>query len=167
MLTSEYVRGILSYDPDTGVLRWKLRTDVRSAWNQKFAGKVAGPVGKGYVKITINDRAFYAHRLAWLIITGQWPLNEIDHKDQNPANNRWDNLRIATRQQNQQNRKRHKSNTSGFKGVFKNQHGVTWSAQIYRFGKKIHVGCFPTAEAAHAAYCVASRDHYGEFARVA
>jgi hypothetical protein len=165
MITAEQLRALLIYDPDSGRFFWKPRTGLEP-WNAVFAGKEAGSQSSsGYVKISINNRTYLGHRLAWLIMTGEWPACEIDHKD--GMSNRWGNLREATRQQNQQNRSRHKSNSSGFKGVCKNRSGYTWSAQIYRFGKKIHVGCFATAEAAHAAYCVAASQHYGEFARTA
>lgn len=164
--TADFVRNILQYDPTTGVFRWRERSDVRASWNPQFAGKRAGSIGStGYLKVSINDQTFLGHRLAWLIMTGAWPAHEIDHKDGNPANNRWDNLRRATRQQNQQNRRRHKSNKSGFKGVYKNSSGNTWAAQIYDLGRKIHVGNFPSAQAAHKAYCDASHRCYGEFAR--
>lgn len=166
-LDADYVRGILRYNKRTGVLHWKKRADATACWNAQFSGKIAGSIGStGYVRVSINDRGFLAHRLIWLIVTGEWPKEEIDHKDQNEANNRWANLREASRQQNQRNRRRHKSNTSGFKGVFKNRIGSTWSAQIYLKRNKIHVGCYPTAEAAHAGYREAARQHYGEFARL-
>lgn len=154
-MTPEYLRSILHYDPDSGV------------FTRRATGKIAGSGKSGYRKISINNRSYWAHRLAWAIMMGEWPPETIDHKDGDGSNNRWDNLRAATRQQNQQNRRRHKSNGSGFKGITKNKHGITWSAAIYQKGRKIHIGNFPTAEAAHSAYCIAARAHYGEFARTA
>jgi hypothetical protein len=166
MLTAEFVRSLLEYNPDTGTFVWRARG--KKFWDNCHAGKNAGSIcSTGHLRISILDRGYFAHRLAWLIMTGEHPVNEIDHKDGNPANNKWDNIRAATRQQNQQNRRRHSSNSSGFKGVFKNRIGVTWSAQIYCFGKKIHIGCYPTAEMAHEAYCEAAKKNYGEFARTA
>lgn len=165
-LTAEYVSLILEYDQLTGVFKWKYRADATSRWNGRYSGKNAGSIGStGHVRICINDKMYLAHRLAWLMIHGVWPANEIDHINGEPSDNRLVNLREATRQENQQNRRRHCSNKSGLKGIYKNKIGTTWAATIYWFGRKIHVGNFPTAEAAHAAYCAAARNHYGEFAR--
>src|ERR1700726_3642325 len=57
------------------------------------------------------------NQLAWFYMTGRWGRATIDHRDGNPANNRWKNLRVATPSQNNANRRRPRNNTSGFKGV--------------------------------------------------
>lgn len=107
-LTAEYVRAILDYETETGLFRWKTRSfddgRITKIWNTKHAGKIAGTVCvQGYVAIGVDDHPRKAHRLAWLWVTGEWPV-EVDHKDRNRANNRWSNLRHADDSTNQHNR---------------------------------------------------------------
>src|SRR5579859_3355628 len=91
---------ILSYDPATGEFRW-----LETSNGEVKPGPVAGKsLKKGYRVITISGRAFYAHRLAWLYVTGKWPVALVDHRDGNPANNAWSNLRAATSAQNNANK---------------------------------------------------------------
>lgn len=94
---------------------------------------------------------------------------QVDHKDGNGLNNSRANLRLCTPAQNMQNR-RVKSNTvSGFKGVTKvaGTYKRPWQAAITLNGKRKYLGCFPTPEEAHEAYCKAAREHFGEFFRAA
>lgn len=135
--SAERLRNLLDYDPETGVLRWKVRTDVGKRWNVRYAGKVAGTVdGDGYLQIKIDDKSVMAHRLAWVIHYGTWP-NIVDHIDGTRNNNRIANLRSVTRKLNQRNQKRHKSNTSGRTGVYWNRVTRLWVAAI-KIGKKSH-----------------------------
>jgi HNH endonuclease/AP2 domain len=90
----------------------------------------------------------------------------IDHRDGNSTNNRWSNLRLATVSQNNANRRRPRHNTSGYKGVSlcRRSGRRRWRAVIYKKGQ-IHLGTFPTPEAAHAAYVAAAPKVHGKFAR--
>ena len=97
-------------------------------------------------------------------MTGEWCSAVIDHRDGDPSNNRWDNLRRATVSQNNANRRLHRNNKCGFKGVVQNPWG-RFIASIYKNGRRIHLGMFATPEAAHAAYVAAARELFGEFAR--
>jgi hypothetical protein len=97
-------------------------------------------------------------------MTGRWCSRVIDHLDRNPSNNRWDNLRRATVSQNNANRRRHKNNACGFKGVSRTQYG-RWRATIFKNGRRHHLGVFSTPESAHVAYVTAARKLFGEFAR--
>ena len=163
-LTPAEVRRLLDYDPVTGVLTWRHREDVLPRVNKRFVGKPAGcPDGQyGYISVRLRDRLYQAHRLIWFYVTGQWPTAVIDHIDGNPANNAWDNLREATRAENNRNRMRRRH---GLKGVTIEHRTGRWMAQIM-LGKKNHyLGTFDTEEAAHAAYIEASKRLHGEFAR--
>jgi hypothetical protein len=106
-----------------------------------------------------------AHRLAYLYMTGRCPADQIDHKDGNRSNNCWDNLREATGSQNQCNRPARRTNKLGLKGVHKRRYG--YRAELKGDGRRIDLGSFPTAEAAHEAYVAAAKQFHGEFARVA
>jgi hypothetical protein len=92
---------------------------------------------------------------------------QVDHVDLNGLNNRRENLRIATPQQNCFNRRKTRANTSGFKGVCWNRKSRKWQAGIRINGRSVHLGLFETIDAAYNAYCKASNQHYGEYARIA
>ena len=94
---------------------------------------------------------------------GKWCSQVIDHRDGDPSNNRWTNLRSATRSQNSANKRLYRSNACGLKGVCRERSG--WRATIYKNGRRRHLGNFPTPQEAHAAYVKAARKLFGEFAR--
>jgi hypothetical protein len=154
-LTRARLRELLHYDKDTGEFRWLERVS-----NEVRPGSVAG-----YVEIRIDQRAYVAHQLAWLYTTGRWARPLIDHRDGNSTNNRWSNLRRATPSQNSANSRRSRQNTSGYKGVCLCRRSGRWRAFICKQGRVIHLGTFATPDAAHAAYMVAARKLFGEFAR--
>ena len=167
-LTAEYVREILDYDPGTGVFKWKWRDDVRKNENTRWTGKVAGCVGSdGYLEIGINYRLYYAHRLAWLYVHGEWPPEQIDHIDGDRPNNRIDNLRLATRQENNRNVGLQKNNTTGIKGVCWDKCRGKYMAHITIDGNLHNLGRFDTLTEAAAARAAAEIEHFGPFRRVA
>lgn len=128
-------------------------------------GRKAGYVmAAGYRLCSFNKRRIYAHRLIWCMITGQWPIEEIDHINGNKSDNRWSNLRLATRQQNAMNRGADRTNQSGFKGVSFHKGG--YRAVIRSDGKHKHLGYFESPELASQAYVSASRIEHREFSRI-
>ncbi len=162
----DIIRELLHYDPETGVFRWKNRRANIPA------GTEAGYInfwGYRIIGIITNGKKtrYSAHRLAWAYVTGKWPVNEIDHKNMNKADNKWGNLREATSSQNKCNRV--EPNQSGFKGVFKKEswRKKPWAAQICINKKRVCLGNFLTPEEAYAAYCDAVVKYHGDFARVA
>lgn len=121
--------------------------------------------GNGYMYVSINRRPIAVHRVAWAVETGRWPI-EVDHRDTDKSNNRWPNLREATRSQNEMNGPRRTDNTSGFKGVGWHKCKSSWRAYIQKDGRHIHLGYFDTPELASAAYATNAARLFGEFARV-
>lgn len=90
-----------------------------------------------------------------------------DHRDRTrKLDNRRDNLRIASRSQNQMNRGRPSLGDNPYKGVTKTKNGRRWVAQIRSYGKRYHLGTFDSPEDAYAAYCTAAAKYHGEFARI-
>jgi hypothetical protein len=111
----------------------------------------------------VFNRKIKAARLAWLVTTGEWPKGEVDHINGDPSDNRRENLRICTHAENMMNRKMHKSNAIGIKGVYQNRN--KFRAQIRVNGKVYRLGSFCTPQDAGAAYLAAASKLHGEFVR--
>jgi HNH endonuclease len=161
MLTIERLLELLTYDENSGKFTWKVprRGNV-------VAGSLAGHIEKdGYVYIKIDGRKYLAHRLAWLFMTGAFPLGQIDHSNMCRSYNRWCNLRDATASQNQANVRIRKDNKSGFKGVYWATNRKKWHAQITIDKRVRFLGYFDDPSIAHSAYIAAAKKHFGEFAR--
>ena len=155
-LTQTELKQILDYDPEKGIFRWK----IQPRYTRINIGDIAGTLRPdGYIIIRINGKNYLAHRFAWFYMTGQWPLNQIDHINQIKNDNRISNLRDLTHQENSFNRGEQKNNTSGFKGVSEIPSGK-WKAQIQVNGKKIYLGLFNTREAASMAYQKAKEKYH-------
>ena len=156
-LTASRLREVLSYDPETGVFR---RLRDRSGPCNK-AGTIAGNADKnGRRRIMVDGRNYWAHRLAWLYVTGEWPSQHIDHIDCNPSNNAFKNLREATRELNARNQRRaHKGSASGILGV--SQNGSGWAAKVSKHGIVTYLGTFRTPEEASKAYVEAKSVIHG------
>ena len=92
-------------------------------------------------------------------------MAQVDHKDGDRANNRWDNLRLATHTQNQWNTRTRSDNSSGFKGVTRPEGRTKWHAYINENGRRKFLGSYPTAEEANQAAITARQVAHGEFAR--
>lgn len=166
-----HLRECFDYCPDTGILTWRVRPIEHFAnargwkiWNGKRSGKLCGSLKRsGHLAVTVDDQAYFVHRIIWKMMTNQEPPPILDHRNRNRTDNRWLNLRAATATQSVQNTSRHSNNTSGFKCVVFDKRRGTFFANIRANGKRHHLGSFPTAEAAHAAYCAAAKNYFGEF----
>lgn len=138
----------LHYDPDTGIFTWKYDKCSRAR-----IGSIAGTITPtGYIQICLNGKLYRAHRLAFVLMTGELPPNYVDHIDGCKSNNAWSNLRLCTQSENLQNNKIGLTNTSGFLGVSADLGRGKWSAKIQVGGKTINIGRFNTKEEAAEAY---------------
>jgi hypothetical protein len=153
----------LDYDPETGLFTWKVNRRGRFA---RVGSKAGTDNGDGQIRINVDGTKHVAHRLAWLYMTGTWPPGLIDHRNLVRSDNRWSNLRLATKSENMANRRAPANNKSGLKGVSRHSQCDRWTAQICKDGQRVHLGLFKTKEEAHAAYTAAAAEMYGEFARV-
>jgi hypothetical protein len=158
--TAKRVRKLFAYDRETGVLRWRVnRGSAR-------AGEIAGHLRQdGYIGIGIDGEDYLAHCIIWLGVHGEWPTSEIDHRDTCRSNNSWENLREATRAEQNSNRGIRSDNATGVKGITRLPSGL-YSAAITKDGRgKIALGTFATLAEAADAWWAASREVHGEYAR--
>jgi len=162
MITVKQARSVLSYNKRTGIFVWR-----KTLSNRAPAGTVAGTNSHGYVAIKVLGRIYRAHHLAWLIVKGRWPQPELDHKNRQRSDNRWSNLREATRQKNLGNTPIPRHNTSGVKGVHWHAPRRKWCAGICVNGKTIYLGLFAEKTKAKQVYFAAAKKHFREFARAA
>lgn len=159
MLTVERARERLSYDPATGALTWLERPRSEFSrdrlwvtWNKRWAGKEAGSVGvNGYRYVTVDGVKYLSHRVIWLIATGAWPANDIDHEHGRRSDNQFDALREATRGENLKNCCRRKDNSSGTTGVYLDRSRGKWVAVIHSDGITHHLGRHESIDDAIAA----------------
>lgn len=156
----EELRQLVTYDPNTGEIRSAVRISRRIK-----AGSIMGfPAGRGYIRVKIRGRKYYAHRLAFALYHGYFP-EYVDHVNRNRSDNRIVNLRAASQSQNSANSKGRKG-TSKYKGVCFATNNNKWKAQIQVMYKSIHLGFFDSEESAAMSYDDAAIEYFGEFARV-
>jgi hypothetical protein len=154
----DFLANLLHYFPETGDFVWLKPTTFRVK-----AGAVAGSIwvndrkrskAHSQLMITVMGGKYLAHRLAWLFGHGKDPgVKLIDHINGNSLDNRLSNLRLATTTENQWNIDQPLSRSrSGFRGVYRHGQSGKWISEISVNGRKRHLGVFPTAELAAAAY---------------
>jgi len=149
-----------SYDPDTGYFTRILKTDPRTQ-----VGDVAGSkrTRDTYVMVCLKRRAYPAHRLAWLLMTGNWPKDQIDHINRIKADNRFCNLRECNAQQNSRNTAPSPHNKSGYKCVHWRGLAKKWAAIICVDGERIELGLFECRHDAARAYNAKAKEVDSEF----
>lgn len=170
-LPVEELRRRYTYDPETGEFTLKLPRRGNPI-NSTVVGKSATSRQKiGYDVICIKHEGvyyrLYAHRVAWAMTYGEWPLLHIDHADGVRSNNKISNLRQATNQENTRNRGRGANNTSGYKGVSFEKRCGKWSAGVKVSGVRKFLGYFQTTEEANEVRVAYDLAHFGKFANVA
>lgn len=155
-MTLDELRAALHYDAVTGQFWWLVARGCRPA---------GAPAGKtdprtGYVYIGVYGETYLAHRLAWFWMFGEWPRDQIDHKNRDKSDNRWHNLRAATAVDNSQN----VPARGKYKGVTWHKGAKRWMAQIRAQNTSHYLGLFDTAIEAHQAYASAAKKFHGAFA---
>jgi len=152
ILTAERVLELLDYSPETGHFTWK--ENVGKGAGARARGSIAGYVSsRGYRYISIDRKNVFAHKLAWIVMTGKHPHGVIDHIDGDTQNNKWSNLRDTGKVVNGLNRKKASSNSkSGVLGAAFIKSKGKYRATIRVNGRFIHIGYFGTAKEAGEAY---------------
>lgn len=160
-LTQDRLKELLEYNPDTGLFVW------RASCGTARGGDVAGGShGNGYLRIRLGRGRYYAHRLAFLYMTGGFPAAEVDHINRDRADNRWTNLRPASSSQNKANRGLQRNNASGHRGVYWHGQNHNWVAEGKVLGRKIHLGVFDRLEDAARAAERWREDKFGAFVTI-
>ena len=151
----EVLREHFSYDPETGIV-----TRIKAG---KTRPDMLGPVGSrvksGHLHVKFNGKSLKLHRLAWKLQTGVEAPDFIDHRNRCPSDNRWKNLRAATRTQNGGNKIKYRGKWMA--GVY--PCGSKWLAR----GRAKWIGTYGTEQDAHDAYVKWHRETYGEFSAYA
>jgi hypothetical protein len=159
ILTAEIARNIWRYDPSTGHFFWLIspKYDV-AIWDK------AGFFDGRYWRLRFKRKNYKASRVAWLYVTGKWPLNQIDHKNGNKLDDSFSNLRGATNAENCRNRRVRSDNKLGIKGVYQKKNGFV--ACVTVDGRPVLNKYFKTLAGAKAAYDAAATGSHGDYARL-
>jgi hypothetical protein len=154
-MNAERARELIRYEPETGEFFYTAR---RSNACRKD-GRAGTQGQRGVVIVRLDGKTYLAHRVAFLLMTGEWPKNDVDHIDGVPSNNRWSNLRDVPHKNNTYNihgtpsHKRH----SRLLGAHWCSQGQHWKSSITVDGKAIYLGVFASDEEASSAYLEAKR----------
>lgn len=141
MKEQELLKQKLHYDPNTGIF-----TALHSH-GTRVKGEPVGYLNPaGYLIASFNGQSYALQRLAFLYMTGDWPVGEVDHKDTDRVNNKWSNLRDVSKSVNLRNRLRFKNNKSGTTGVSWSTREKRWCATILSEGKRVFLGYFDYKE---------------------
>lgn len=147
----------VAYSPETGQFTWQ---ETRG---KAVAGASAGTTRPdGYVSVTIKQKRYRAHRLAWFLVHGEFPIDMLDHINGDRSDNRIANLRIVTPSQNAINRAPHPR-----KGVHLSPDGRTFYVRITLHRQNHYVGSYHSLEEAEAAYWKAAERLHGDYVRAA
>src|SRR5215217_8382237 len=140
----EKIKSDLSYDPETGLLKWQNHKKKYLVGELAFMAEN----NEGYRQGVYLGNQYKAHRLIWFIYYGSWPKGQIDHINGNKSDNRIINLRDVSAKENRRNSKRQSNNTSGYSGVYFENSMNKWRSVIYIDRKRKHIGYSDTAEEA-------------------
>lgn len=155
-----WLRECFRYEPDGGKLFWLLRPlshfGSRRAWANtacRVNGQEAGSACHGYLRVGITfggkPRLLYVHRIAFALMTGEWPAEPLDHANGNGLDNRWCNLRLASVQDNNRNVGVRSHNAAGFKWAHRTRTGRFVSV-VTVDKKQVRFGTFDSPEEASA-----------------
>lgn len=160
MITQSELQTRLEYNTTTGIWYWK--TVIPNS--RAMVGSQAGFNLNGYKAVKLGGKIYYTHRLAFLYVTGDMP-KYVDHINGDRADNRWDNLRVATVTENNRNRTVTKKSQSGVTGVTWNQKQGQWVARITIDRQPINLGSFDNVKEAAKVATEARTKAYGIFHR--
>lgn len=150
-ITADELWSLVNYDPETGL----------------FTDKAGAPVGfqhpAGYWQLELGGKLYRANRLAWLYVMGREPVGVIDHRDFDPTNDAFSNLREASGVESMRHRRINAGKPLRMKGVRLARNGA-YQARISYGGKQHSLGFHDTPDEAGHAYNKAAIKHFGDYA---
>ena len=152
------LKELFDYEAKTGVFTRKVTVSANAK-----KGRVAGcPAKNGYLRIRIDGKYYYNHRLAWVYEKGEMPSGDIDHINGARSDNRILNLRPASRSENLQNRAAKGVAKSGLIGAYLDKNTGRWysKGQCLKTGRQVGLGHYDTKHEAHEAYKKWKRDNH-------
>tara|TARA_R100000781_G_scaffold108815_1_gene73519 strand:- start:1051 stop:1599 length:549 start_codon:yes stop_codon:yes gene_type:complete len=163
--SQEFLRGIHSYDPDSGRYLHSVDLNTRKKGDHVGIIKEGGPIHnrrKFWGGAYINGGSYVVARLIWVWVTGDDPGELlVDHENRNSLDNRWTNLRLATHGENSRNRSIHRNNSTGYANIYYVS-GGRYRVSFQYEGQPIDLGTFPSLNKAKKALKV-KKELYGEF----
>lgn len=173
LITAAQLHELVDANLQDGTMTWRQRDAkwfahlgpdaqrAMSSWNTKNAGRpaFAQPNGSGYLHGGLFNGKLLAHRAIWALANDSWPTATIDHINGDRRDNRLCNLRHVEHVDNCRNQPRSSANKTGVTGVWFDQARRNYSASIMVLGKTIHIGRYPTIEAASSARAAANVAH--------
>lgn len=161
-ITGSFLERKLRYNPDTGDF-----IKIDKSWGRQKTGDKLGCISKhnGYVYLTLGAYHILAHRLAWIYMTGKWPVEHIDHINSIRHDNNWNNLREATNAQNLWGSRLQIRNSSGKKGVMWSKTHQRWDVFIGVNKRSIYLGRFKELEKAIKAREEGEKRYHKEFSK--
>lgn len=152
MVTQERLKELFDYQD--GVL--VRRKDGRSA--------VIAMGSKRYERVSVDGKIQSLHRMIYLWHHGCLPKT-LDHVDGDRANNKIENLREATQQQNCLNRKHHTNSKSPYKNVYWSEAANKWAVMVSVNKQRAYLGVYEDIELADLVAMEARDKFHGQFAR--
>lgn len=159
MTSPQSIIEAFNYDPLTGEVTWRLdrpreHFKTQGAYQRYLNLQAGRPIRAstnfyGYFVVGLNNAVLAVHRIAFVVMTGSFPTQHVDHIDGNPLNNIWTNLREVSQAVNTRNQKLNKRNRSGYAGVYHIKRDNRWASQVKVDGVITRLGAFDTPEEAY------------------
>lgn len=117
MKKNELACALFRYDPETGRFFRKAKLSWKRNLIKVDEKEIVSTNAYGYIEVNFSGKPCAIHRIIFLMLTGKFPENDVDHLDGNRTNNKLSNLRLVTRKENLRNVGIRSDNLTGFHGV--------------------------------------------------
>ena len=152
MVTQERLKELFDYQDGTFIRRKNGMSIVANFGNKR------------YLRVYVDNKPYSLHRMIYLWHHGHLPKT-LDHIDGDRANNKIENLREATQQQNCLNRKHHSNSKSPYKNVYWHQAMNKWTVVMQVDGSRKQLGYYDNVELADLIAMEARNKFQGQFGR--